>query len=201
MVQSPHQRHCPRRRIPNTLRRCSASRHTPNRSLYISERVISRAVDVDCEQVVDPFAPGVRCDDIAVFIQVSNHLPVVVVDVTCRALKRRRQDAPTERVVFVAFCEHAVGRNRNKLILAVPRQVERGPSVTLDARDVAREVVCVGNVAIGCEPVKVVVGVVLLGLLGHLGRIAERVSARDDASCGVVLVFEAADCRAACRAP
>ena len=63
------------------------------------------------------------------YVDIRNHLPVVVIDMLRRSLRRRSRCTTSERVVSINFCEHSIGRDRDKLVLAVPLKVERRLSV------------------------------------------------------------------------
>ena len=66
-----------------------------------------------------------------------------------RPLPRRRRGTPAERVVGVALGEDAVGRDGDKLVLPVPREVQGRAAVPDDPRDVPRRVVRVRETAEG----------------------------------------------------
>ena len=97
--------------------------------------------DLHGKELVDPIAPDVGPQHVAVLVDVGKTLPVVVVDVANSTLQRGCGDAPPQGVVCVGLRELAVGRDGHELVLAVPRQVERRLAVALDARDVPRRVI------------------------------------------------------------
>ena len=113
----------------------------PHRALDVGERIVGLTADFHCKKVVDALAPNIGAPHVAVLVDVRKALPAVVVDVANRAFLGRRGDAPPQGVVGVALSERAVGRDRHELVLAVPRQVERGPTVALDARHASRRIV------------------------------------------------------------
>ena len=177
---------------------------------------------MDRKKVVDPRSPCVGRDHIAVTVHIRDALHAVV-HMANRAFKRGRGDAPSKSVVGVRFRKDAVGGDRDELVLAVPREVNR-IGATHDARHATCGIVgiraarprgdpvaCSARVGRGTarichgEPVpRRVVGVRRVAVCGEAVEIiigigaaecicAERMVPRNDAADGVIGVCEAAE--------
>ena len=91
----------------------------------------------------------------------------------------------SERIVSIPFCEHSVGRDRDELVLAVPREVERGSPFALDARDASSGVVRVRAARPGRKAVALPKGVGdCRYALGASRAVARRVVGVGDAAVG-----------------
>ena len=66
-------------------------------STHICERIICRAINCDCKEVVYPRAPCVGGDDYAVFVNVGDALNAAVHMADC-AFKRGSGNTPSKRV-------------------------------------------------------------------------------------------------------